>query len=55
MARVAYSTGRGPFIDVIETQRVLLSARLEAITAQADFERAYSALERAIGVTEVRP
>ncbi len=49
VARVAYATNRGEFTDLIDTERVLLSARMDAIAAQTDVERALSELERAIG------
>jgi multidrug efflux system outer membrane protein len=49
VTRVAYAANRGEFADVIDTQRVLLSARMEAVTTQGDIVRALFALDRAAG------
>ena len=51
VARVAYSSNRGEFRELLDTQRVLVTARMEAIAAGADAERAASELERAIGLS----
>jgi outer membrane protein TolC len=49
VARVAYSANRGEFADVIDSQRLLLSARMESAAAQGEVVKALFALERASG------
>jgi cobalt-zinc-cadmium efflux system outer membrane protein len=48
-ARVAYSSNRGEFTEVIDSERTLLSARVEYAATRAEFELALSQLERAMG------
>ena len=50
LARVAYSGGEGDFMDVLESQRLLLTTELEYATARASISRAYAELETAAGV-----
>ena len=49
VARVGYASDRGEFADVLDTQRVLLSTRMEAAAARADLARAVGDLEMALG------
>lgn len=49
VARVAYASARGPFADLLDTERVLLSTRMEIVAAHADVERASADLAMAIG------
>lgn len=50
LARVAYTGGEGDFMDVLESQRLLLTTGLEYATARASISRAYVDLETAAGV-----
>lgn len=50
VARVAYTSDRGAFADLLDSQRVLVATRLDVIAARADAERASADLERALGV-----
>jgi outer membrane protein TolC len=49
LARVAYTGGEGDFMDVLESQRLLLTTKLESATARAEIARAYADLEAAVG------
>lgn len=49
VARVAYAADRGEFGDLLDTQRALLSTRMNLVAAQADAQRAAADLETAIG------
>jgi len=44
-----YEAGEVPFLDVVDTLRSIESVHLDHIAAQAEFERAYADLERAVG------
>lgn len=44
-----YETGEVPFLDLVDTLRSIESVHLEHIAAQAEFEKAYADLERAVG------
>jgi outer membrane protein TolC len=50
LARLAYAGGEGEFMDVLESQRLLLTTQLEYATAQASISRAFADLESAVGV-----
>lgn len=50
VARVAYTGGEGDFMDVLESQRLLLTTGLEYATARASIGRAYAELDAAMGV-----
>ena len=49
VARVAYASDRGEFVDLLDTQRVLLSTRMEVASARADLARAVADLEMSFG------
>ena len=49
VARVAYASDRGPFADLLDTERVLLSTRMDVVAARADVERAAADLAMATG------
>jgi cobalt-zinc-cadmium efflux system outer membrane protein len=49
LTRLAYATGEGPFTDILETRRTLLSTQLEYLEAQANVARARADLETAAG------
>lgn len=49
VARVAYASARGPFADLLDTERVLLSTRMDVVAARAAVERASADLAMAIG------
>ena len=50
LTRVAYTGGEGNFMDVLESQRLLLTTEIEYATARAGISRAYADLETAAGV-----
>jgi outer membrane protein, heavy metal efflux system len=50
LTRVSYAGGEGDFMDVLESQRLLLETKLEYATARASISRAYADLETAAGV-----
>ena len=50
LTRVAYTGGEGDFMDVLESQRLLLTTEIEYATARANIGRAYADLETAAGV-----
>ena len=52
LARVAYTGGEGAFADVLESQRMLLTVRLEHAEARASLARAKADLESAVGLYE---
>ncbi len=47
--RIAYSSDRGEFADLLDTQRLLLATRMEVVAARADLARAVADLHMAIG------
>jgi outer membrane protein TolC len=49
VARVAYASDRGEFADLLDTERVLLSTRMDVVSARAGVERATADLAMAIG------
>ena len=49
VARVSYATSRGEFSSLLDSERLLLSTRMDLVTAQADQARALADLEMAIG------
>lgn len=52
LARVGYTGGEGAFSDVLESQRMLLTARLDHAEAHADVARAKADLDSAVGIYE---
>ena len=44
-----YETGAVSFLDLIDTLRSIETVHVEHVTAQAEFEKAYADLERAVG------
>lgn len=51
VATVAYRSNRGDYADLLDSQRLLLTTRMEIVSAQADVQRALADLELAIGVS----
>jgi outer membrane protein TolC len=49
VARIAYASNRGEFADLLDTERVLLSTRMDVVAARADVERAIADLAMATG------
>jgi outer membrane protein TolC len=49
VARVAYVADRGEFSDLLDTERVLLTTRMDLVAAEADAQRALADLEMATG------
>ena len=45
----AYSTGRMDFLNLLDSERMLLQARLGYVEEQADYQKTLAALERAVG------
>ena len=52
LARVGYTGGEGPFSDVLESQRLLMTVRIEYVEARANIARARAELETAMGTYE---
>lgn len=50
VATVAYQSNRGDYLDLLDSQRLLLTTRMELIAAQADAQRAAADLESAVGL-----
>ena len=50
LARVAYAGGQGPFMDALESRRLLVTTQLELIEARANVQRAQAELESAVGL-----
>jgi outer membrane protein TolC len=50
LARVSYVGGEGPFMDVLESRRLLLTTQIEYAEARADISHAFADLETAVGV-----
>jgi outer membrane protein TolC len=50
VATAAYQSNRGDYADLLDSQRLLLTTRMDAIAAQADVQRAAGDLESAIGI-----
>src|SRR5213594_590314 len=48
-SQVGYETGRVDFLSLIDSVRAIESVHLEHYQAEADFEKAYADLERAVG------
>lgn len=48
-AESAYQADRSGFLDLLDAGRSLVTARLESVRHEADFERALAALSRAVG------
>lgn len=55
VSRIAYSTGRAGFADVVDTERSWLAVQIEHAAAQADLALAMAGLERAIGSVREEP
>ena len=53
IARIAYQSDRGTFLDLLDTQRMLLDARLDLSRAIARREAALAQLELAVGADRV--
>jgi outer membrane protein TolC len=49
-AQAGYRAARVGFLDVLDSQRVLLSLRLGLVTADTDFAKSLARLERSVGV-----
>ena len=49
-AQAGYRAARVSFLDVLDSQRVLLSIRLGLVTANTDFAKSLARLERSVGV-----
>lgn len=52
LARIGYTGGEGAFSDVLESQRMLLTAQLDHAQARADVARAKADLDSAVGMYE---
>jgi cobalt-zinc-cadmium efflux system outer membrane protein len=50
LARVAYAGGQGPFMDALESRRLLATTQLELIEARATVSRALAYLESVVGL-----
>jgi outer membrane protein TolC len=50
VATVAYRSNRGDYTDLLDSQRMLLTTRMELVAAQADVQRALADLALATGV-----
>lgn len=50
LARVAYASGEGPFMDAVESRRLLVATELELVEARANTRRAQAELESAAGL-----
>jgi outer membrane protein TolC len=50
LTRLAYAAGDGTFTEMLETQRMLLSAQLQRVEARASAARARARLAAAAGV-----
>lgn len=48
--RAGYRAARVSFLDVLDSQRVLLGLRLGLITAETDFAKSLASMERSVGV-----
>jgi outer membrane protein TolC len=49
VARVSYAAGRAEFADLLESERALLTTRMDVIAARADVQRAIAEVELAVG------
>jgi cobalt-zinc-cadmium efflux system outer membrane protein len=47
--RIAYTSDRGDFADLLDTERLLLTTRIEVVSARADLARAVADLQMAMG------
>ena len=50
VATVGYQSNRGEYVDLLDSQRLFLTTRMDLIAAQADVQRAAAELESAIGM-----
>jgi outer membrane protein TolC len=48
-SQIAYETGKIDFLSLIDSVRAIESVHLEHIQAEAEFQRAYADLGRAVG------
>ena len=48
-SQIGYETGRVDFLSLVDSVRAIESVHLEHYQAEADFEKAYADLERAVG------
>jgi len=49
VARLSYAAGRAEFADLLESERALLTTRMDVIAARADVQRAIADVELAVG------
>ena len=49
VSRIGYQSGQGAIVDVLDTERILLSSRLDYYKALSDFEQSLADLQRAVG------
>ena len=49
VARASYAAGRAEFADLLESERALLTTRMDVIAARADVQRAIADVELAVG------
>ena len=49
VARTSYAAGRAEFADLLESQRALLSARMDVVMARAEVQRAIAEFNMAVG------
>ena len=49
VARVSYAAGRAEFADLLESERALLTTRMDVVAARADVQRAIAEVELAVG------
>jgi cobalt-zinc-cadmium efflux system outer membrane protein len=49
VARASYAAGRAQFADLLESERALLTTRMDVIAARADVQRAIADVELAVG------
>jgi cobalt-zinc-cadmium efflux system outer membrane protein len=45
----AYSTGKLDFLNLLDSERMLLQARLAYVEQQSNYQKTLAALERAVG------
>ena len=49
VARASYAAGRAEFADLLESERALLTTRMDVVAARADVQRAIADVELAVG------
>jgi outer membrane protein TolC len=49
VARASYAAGRAEFADLLESERALLTTRMDVIAARAGVQRAIADVELAVG------